>query len=136
MSQASIAPVVVALVVAFSAAAQHPGHEIYLNAPGAMSRLAHDNPAHYAKVEGIFTKLCEVPAEEVPGVVAAAFSARGVAYLPYLLVTDPPKKRLSFILDDTVYSAVVTLRTSSSMSLPAHCRIPLSDLDRAFEVIE
>jgi len=38
-----------------------------------------------------------------------AFDARNVSYAPILLTSDPPKRRLSFALDDTRYEAVVTL---------------------------
>ena len=37
------------------------------------------------------------------------FTARGVDYAPIEMTSYPPKRRLSFALDDTRYSIVVTL---------------------------
>ena len=48
-----------------------------------------------------------------------AFDARDVSYLPIVLVTDPPKRRLSFALDHTRYEVVLTLDTMRGAVVPA-----------------
>ena len=46
------------------------------------------------------------------------FGARGVSYAPVLLISYPPKRRLSFVLDQTTYEAMFTVRTLRGEVVP------------------
>jgi hypothetical protein len=82
---------------------------INLNQPGALEALHHFNPAHYEKVRKILEGVLQQPDRDVPRWIQTSFEARNVSYAPILLTSDPPKRRLSFALDDTRYEAIVTL---------------------------
>ena len=85
------------------------GRTVNLNDPDALEALQHSNPTHYEKVRQIMEGLLHQPDATVPRWIQTNFDARDVRYAPIVLTSDPPKKRLSFVLDDTHYEAVVTL---------------------------
>jgi hypothetical protein len=82
---------------------------IDLNAPGALESLQQSRPAHFEKVRKILAGVLARPDTEVPRWMEVSFDARDVNYRPVVLTSHPPKRRLSFALDDTRYEAVVTL---------------------------
>jgi hypothetical protein len=59
------------------------------------------------------------PDSEVPRWMSARFDARDVNYGPLLLVTDPPKRRLSFTIDEVRYRATITLTNWKPQPIPA-----------------
>jgi hypothetical protein len=95
-----------------------PGRAINLNEPGALEALQHSNPTHYKKVRKIMEGLFQRPDIAVPRWIQTNFDARNVSYAPILLTSDPPKRRLSFALDDTRYEAVVTLTNVRAEIVP------------------
>ena len=101
---ASIALLFVSLVVAAPPAEK----VVNLNAPGAMQALERSNPAHHKKIVAILEGVTEQKIKDVPKWLQTAFDARSVQYTSVLLVSDPPKRDLSFVLDDTRYRARVT----------------------------
>jgi hypothetical protein len=82
---------------------------IDLDQPGAPEVLQQSNATHYEKVGQIVARIVSQPDAAVPGWMLANFNARGVNYAPIEMTSYPPKRRLSFALDDTRYSIVVTL---------------------------
>ena len=82
---------------------------IDLDQPGALELLQQSNPAHYEKVRQIIAGIVAQPDAAVPGWMLTNFNARGVNYALIEMTSYPPKRRLSFALDDTRYSIVVTL---------------------------
>ena len=80
-----------------------------LDRPGVMETLAERNPVHYHKVVAILTEIRTKPVAEVPQWLRASFDAREVTYSSVLLVSNPPKRDLSFVLGITRYKARVTL---------------------------
>ena len=80
-----------------------------LDKPGALEALQHLNPTHYEKIRQIVTGILQQPDAAVPGWMRANFDARGVLYSQIEMTSYPPKRRLSFALDDTRYVVVVTL---------------------------
>lgn len=86
-----------------------PGRTINLNEAGALEALQHYNPTHYEKVRRIVEGIFQQPGTAVPRWIQTNFDARNVSYAPILLTSDPPKRRLSFALDNTHYKAIVTL---------------------------
>jgi hypothetical protein len=47
-----------------------------------------------------------------------SFDARAVNYSAFILTSYPPQRRLSFVLDDTRYQAVVILTSVPARALP------------------
>jgi len=86
------------------------GPTVDLNAPGALERLQQSRPAHFEKVRKILEGVRQRPDTELPRWMHVSFDARDVDYRPVVLTSHPPRRRLSFALDDTRYEAVVTLR--------------------------
>lgn len=110
------------LVVLWSAAAAAdagPRRTVDLDQPGALQALAQSNPAHYAKIRTIMDGLLQRPDTDVARWIRTTFNARDVAYVPIVLTSHPPKRRLSFALDDTRYEAVVTLTNVRGDIVPA-----------------
>jgi hypothetical protein len=80
-----------------------------LDKPGALEALQQSNPAHYEKVRQIVAGIARQPDVKVPGWMLATFNAREVSYASIEMTSFPPKRRLSFALDNTRYVVVVTL---------------------------
>jgi hypothetical protein len=80
-----------------------------LDKPGVLEALQQLNPTHYQKIRQIVTGILQQPDAAVPGWIRANFDARGVLYSQIEMTSYPPKRRLSFALDDTRYVVVVTL---------------------------
>ncbi len=80
-----------------------------LNSPGALAALAQNNPAHYRKVVQILDEVRTQQPADVPQWLATKFDAREVFYTSILLISNPPKRNLSFVLDHARYRARVTL---------------------------
>lgn len=79
---------------------------VNLGASGTIEELRRNNPVHYEKVRQIMAGLPE--RYDVEKWIRTSFNATNVQYTPLLLVTDPPKRRLSFTIDDTRYEALIT----------------------------
>lgn len=80
-----------------------------LNQPGMMETLAERNPLHYQKIVRILDEIWTHQTNEVPEWLRVSFDARDVTYTPVLLVSNPPKRDLSFVLGNMRYKARVTL---------------------------
>ena len=87
-----------------------------LDKPGALEVLQQLNPTHYEKIRQIVTGILQQPDAAVPGWMRANFDARGVLYSQIEMTSYPPKRRLSFALDDTRYVVVVTLTRSGTIT--------------------
>jgi hypothetical protein len=114
----------VALVLAITALspaiAQEPSPRVIdLNAPGAMERLEQSNPQHHEKVSRILAGVLKRADRDVPRWLQASFAATDVSYVPVLLTSAPPQRRLSFALDSTRYLAVLTLSHVKGEIVPA-----------------
>ena len=82
---------------------------IDLDRPGALQSLEQTNPDHAAKVRLILQGVSRNPNSDVPRWMQTAFAAHDVSYVPVVLTSHPAKRRLSFVLDDTRYEAVIVL---------------------------
>jgi hypothetical protein len=80
-----------------------------LDTPGVLDSLARSNPVHYDKVQRIVAGIRSKPDREVSEWLRVSFDAKDVQYVALLMVSHPPKRRLSFTLDDRTYKTVVTL---------------------------
>src|SRR5262245_48114134 len=103
----------------WAAAQLRPGATIDLDGPGALEALQRDNPVHYQIIQQIMAGLFARPDADVPRWLRASFNADDVSYAPVLLATDPPKRRLAFVLDGTRYHSIVTLAHIKGMVRPA-----------------
>ena len=86
-----------------AADAARPGQRVDLNAPGALEALYQSRPAHFEKVRKILEGVHQRPDTDVPQWMQVSFGARDVEYRPVVLTSHPPKRRLSFALDDIHY---------------------------------
>jgi hypothetical protein len=87
-----------------------------LDAPGALDALERTNPVHYDKVQRIVAGVKSKPDSEVNEWLRVSFDAKDVRYLALLMVSLPPKRRLSFTLDDISYKTVVTLNAQGKVT--------------------
>jgi hypothetical protein len=95
-----------------------PARAIDLNAPGALEALQQSRPAHFDKVRRILEGLPQQPDPAVSRWMRVSFDARAVNYPPFILTSFPAQRRLSFVLDDTRYEAIVILTTVPARALP------------------
>ena len=95
-----------------------PRHSVNLNRPGVLEALVESNSTHYEKVRQILEGILKQPYAAVPDWIQTNFDARNVDYAPILMTSDPPKRRLSFTLDETHYEAVVTLTKVRALIIP------------------
>jgi hypothetical protein len=86
------------------------GGVVYLDDEASLAQLRAVNPVHYARAQKIIdaaNQLCRPTAGEVE---YAKFDAKDISCLRSLLRTsNPPKRQISFRLDDTRYIALVTV---------------------------
>jgi hypothetical protein len=97
-------------------------HRIYLYSSADLEQLRQTNPRHYSRVQKILANASESLCK--PGALrsqpAEALNAQDAQCAAGLEMTsNPPKRRLSFRLDDTTYVAVVTLKNAEAHLLPA-----------------
>jgi hypothetical protein len=92
---------------------------IDLDRPGSLEQLQQSNPTHYEKARKIIDGVIEQPDTQVPRWVQVNFGGRDVRYAPIVLTSHPPKKRLSFVLEDTRYQVVVVLTNIGGEIIPA-----------------
>lgn len=85
---------------------------VNLNQPGVLKMLQYENPEHYRKIREILAGICNRPESRVPHWMQTKFNAHDVLYGPVLLTSLPPKKHISFTLDNTHYEALLTLTDS------------------------
>jgi len=120
MKQALISAAVLAMLWAGVVAADDasPRRTVDLNNPGSLEALQQSNPAHYEKVRKILEGILQQPDAAVPHWIQTNFDARNVGYVPILMTSLPPKRRLSFALDETRYEAVLTLTNVRAEIVP------------------
>jgi hypothetical protein len=94
-----------------TAAGQPARQRINLDAPGALAAVEREHPDHFARIQRILSEVPRRPpaGDSVATWMRTEFQATDVQYADFLMVTDPPKKRLEFSLDRTTYVTVITL---------------------------
>jgi hypothetical protein len=93
---------------------------VYLDDAAALAELKATNPDHYARARGIMDAANHLCRPGPPNVHFARYQARDIACARYQVFTSlPPKRRLSFKLDDTLYIAMVVLTDHPAHVEPA-----------------
>jgi hypothetical protein len=105
----AVCSIVFFVVTCMVAVAAYSGSSIDLNRPGVLEKLQHQNPEHYRIIQEILSGLYRQRDSGVPHWIQTKFNAQDVTYLPVLLTSLPPQRRLSFALDNTHYKALLTL---------------------------
>lgn len=104
------------------AADARPG-QVYLDGPVSLAQLRASNPIHYQRALKIIdaaNELCRPKAGEME---YARFDAKNISCAQTLLKTsNPPKRQLSFRLDDTQYIALVTVTDDPPKLVAARSR--------------
>lgn len=85
-----------------------------LNQPEVLERLARENPFHFTMIRRILAGVDTMPEHAVGRWMKAQFNATDVTYSPVLMTSDPPKKQLTFTLETTRYSALLTLTSDGA----------------------
>ena len=113
-------PALIAAGVGLVQAATPAIRTIYLDTPGAFEALERDNPAHYRKVVEMIQIAGEVSCEKLPQLFKVQFAASAARCHNMLVLTsDPPKRHLWFVLEDTGYVTNVVLRAAPAKAIPA-----------------
>ena len=94
------------------------GAVIDLTNPAELESLRDRRPEHYAKVRAILAAAETRPAVEAGRWIEARVGASEVELLQWR-VSDPPKLRVSFTLDDTRYTAQVIPDLRPARPVPA-----------------
>jgi hypothetical protein len=115
-----VAALLVLLVgVSPGAVGEPSGRVVDLDEPGILEALETSDPVHYQKIRKILADILQQPDAGVPRWMLARFGARDVKYIPVVLTSHPPKRRLSFTLDATRYEVVVVLTGVRGEIVPA-----------------
>ncbi|HTD04791.1 hypothetical protein [Undibacterium sp.] len=84
-----------------------------------LARIRQARPEHYWKILQILADIQDQAEGKVGKWLQTTFDARDVSYEPLLLVTDPPKRRLAFRLDNARYEGVIVLTDYQPLKTPA-----------------
>jgi hypothetical protein len=95
-----------------------------LNSPDALAALRNTRPRDYAYITAILAGIAHREQQDVPGWLQADFGAQSVIYEPIWLTSFPPKRFLSFALDDRRYRAVLTIINDEARVLPVDHAAP------------
>jgi hypothetical protein len=95
------------------------GEPVYLDGPSALARLEARNPDHYARAARILASANHLCREGRPGLQHAGADLRSFTCGMLLRTSNPPKRRISFRLDDTRYVALVTITDDAPRVIPA-----------------
>ncbi len=97
-------------------------HTVHLYTSADLDQLRQTNPRHYSRVQKILAtasdSLCKPGALQLQH--AEGLKTQDAKCAAGLIMTsNPPKRQLSFRVDDTTYVAVVTLKNADARLLPA-----------------
>ena len=95
-----------------------------LDAPGALARLQEEQPAQYGTVASILRDAERLPEQRVEGWIRTTYHAESVHLGQILLVSYPPKRRLSFSLEGVSYHATVVVQLPPATIVPADQHAP------------
>ena len=83
---------------------------VYLDGPASLAQLRTSNPIHYQRALKIIDAADELCRPKAGELEYAKFDAKNISCAwSLLMASNPPKRQLSFRLDDTQYIALVTV---------------------------
>lgn len=116
---------VVAALLASAAFSAHADfgaiHQVDLDTPGALARVQREHPEHVRAITEILREAPHQRPQALSGWVRTAFDAK-MASAMLIKTSYPPQARLAFVLGDTEYRALVTLRNVEPAVTPARQR--------------
>jgi len=110
MRNVALAALAICSTSALAAPLQGPYREINLDKPGMLEAIEQANPAHYAKILTIMRVSQMEACEHVPTILKTkeGVSIDDVRCDSFVLLTSyPPKRHMTFILDDVRYTSNV-----------------------------
>ena len=108
------ATTLVSLAPAFAATST-----VDLDSPQALAQLRSERPAHYEKVIALLRDAERMPEKQVEGWIRTHYDADAVQLGSMLLVSYPPKRRLSFSLENVAYRATIVVALPPATIVPA-----------------
>lgn len=108
-----------ALFAPLAPALAAPPAVVDLDAPQALARLRRERPAHYEKVTALLRDAERLPEQQVEGWLRTRYDADAVRLGAMLLVSDPPKRRLAFSLENVAYRATIVVALPPAAIVPA-----------------
>ncbi|HTY92983.1 MAG TPA: hypothetical protein VMC02_03790 [Steroidobacteraceae bacterium] len=119
LATASTAPVPKAPAQGSAPPPDWPRKSISLNRADALADLQRTNPRHYRIAQQILAAAQEICKAGKPALLSMKFEAQDIACVQaFWLTSNPPKHALHFRIDDTTYSALVTVRDLVPKSEP------------------
>src|SRR4051794_36132869 len=106
----SLGLIALTVTLAPHSATAFPDRSVYLYGQSDLERLRVTNPGHYARAERIMAAANELCRAQPGDISYAKFDAREISCVEMLVKTsNPPKREISFTLDDTHYIALVVI---------------------------
>jgi len=90
-----------------------------LDSPGVLARMRAERPAQFSKVTALLRDAEQMPEKQVEGWVRTRYNADSVHLGQMLLVSYPPKRRLSFSLEQVAYVATIVVALPPAAIVPA-----------------
>lgn len=91
-----------------------------LDRPGALDTVARENPKHYREIVEITRVASEVSCDTGLRMLPVPAADRMNCAAMAIMTSDPPKRSITFQLDQVRYRTIVTLKTPPGQFLPAH----------------
>jgi hypothetical protein len=92
---------------------------VYLYSDADLDRLRATNPTHYARAAEIMAAANKLCRPQPPQILLAKDNEKDIACSNMLLRTsNPPKRQISFHLDNTRYIALVTITDNPPQLIP------------------
>ena len=106
----SLGLIALTVTLAPHTATAFPDKYVYLYGQSDLNRLRETNPGHYARAERIMAAANELCRPKPGAISYAKFDARDISCIEMLVKTsNPPKRQISFTLDDTHHIALVVI---------------------------
>ena len=90
-----------------------------LDSPGALARLRAERPEQFSKVMELLRDAERMPEKQVEGWIRTHYDVDSVHLGHMLLVSYPPKRRLSFSLEKVTYVATIVVAFPPAVIVPA-----------------
>ena len=106
-----------ALAIATVALAAGPAVKRYVNIgnPEAMEQLSKEQPETFAKVQRLLHDIERKPIRDLKEWAKTNFGAEDLVYLHMLKTSDPAKRSISFVMDETRFGGTYELAQMERM---------------------